>query len=97
MFRQRLVQEMIYQRRNIVTPLPQWREVNGDHIEAVEQVLTEQSVRNAVLQIAMSRRDDSYVHASFSVRADGAHDVPLEHIEELCLQRSRELANLVEE
>src|SRR5262249_28757999 len=34
-------QKMLHQRRNVLAPVPQWRQGEGDHIEPVVQVLAE--------------------------------------------------------
>src|SRR5205823_9360443 len=83
--------------RDVLAPLGERRNVELDDVQSVVQVLAELAGRDALLELAVRRRDNAHVDVVRLVRADGA-DLPLfEGAEQLDLQRKRHVANFVEE
>src|SRR5262249_39721362 len=54
-------QQMLDQRKDVVTPLPQWRKLDFDHVQSIQQVFAERARRDGCLEIAVRRRHDPYV------------------------------------
>src|SRR5579872_2051112 len=54
-------QEIVNQRGNIFAALAQGRHREVDDIEAIEEVLTERTLRDHVAEVAVSRRNDTHV------------------------------------
>jgi len=88
---------VVDERRDVLRPGPQRRERDGDHVEAVEEVLAEALRRHALAQVAVRRGDHPHVHLALAHVADRAHHAALQHVEQLGLQGRRHLADLVEE
>src|ERR1041384_1187387 len=97
MFGERLAQEMIHEGGDVVPPLSKRGNLNRHDVETVQKIRPKLPGRDAVFQVAVRRRNDAHVDETLSVRADGAHDASLEHVEELRLKRRRQLSDLVEE
>src|SRR5438105_2675930 len=68
-----------------------------EDVQPVVEVLAEFAARDALLELAMRRRDDAHVDVVRLVRADGADFSFLESAQQLDLQRERHVANFVEE
>ncbi len=82
---------------HVPRPLPQRRQVDGDDVDAVEELLPELALRDGVGQVAVGRRDDPHVHVH---QRGAAHspDLPLlQHAEQLHLEGGGQLGDLVEE
>src|SRR5579859_250974 len=68
--RAELPQEIVRQRGDVLSAVAQRRNVKGNHVEAVKQVLTKSAARDFLLQVLVGRRDYAHVY----VRSDvGAH------------------------
>ena len=50
---------MVDQKRNIATALPQWRNVNGNNMQPVIQLLSEPALLNRLRQILIRLRNDA--------------------------------------
>src|SRR5207253_10283537 len=51
-------QELLPQDLDVVAPVPQRREMDGDHVQPVVQVRTEAAALDVVLQVAVGRGHD---------------------------------------
>jgi hypothetical protein len=54
---------MIRQEDDIVLALTQRRKMDGNDVQAIKEILPEFSFRNELAQVAVCRRDYSYVEA----------------------------------
>src|SRR6478672_7973250 len=52
-----LVQERLYQQREVFAPVAQWRQRDREHVEAVIQILAELALRHRVGRIDVGGRD----------------------------------------
>ncbi len=77
--------------------LAQRRRAERDDVEAVEEVLTEASAADLLLEIPVGRGDDANVDARSLLRADRLDVAALEDAQHLGLRPRREVADLVEE
>ncbi|KAG9613773.1 hypothetical protein KCV01_g966, partial [Aureobasidium melanogenum] len=93
----RLGEEMFRKQGNIAAPLPQRRQRNTHHVQAVLQVGAEQAGSDAGVQVLMRGGDDAHVAAQ---RLATAHAVILatgQHAQQARLQAHRHVADLIEE
>ena len=49
---------MLRKQRNILLTIAQWRQLQRDHIEPVEKIFAEASLRHGLLQVDVRRSDD---------------------------------------
>ncbi len=89
--------EMLDQHRQIFEPLAQRRHLHREHVQPIEQVLTESARADGGVKIAMSRGDDPHVAAHRPVAAHAFEGAFLEHAQELHLHLQRHIADFVEE
>ena len=54
-----LVDEPPRQRRNVLDALAQWRDADGEEVEAIEQVIPERPGRDRLIQVPVHRGDDA--------------------------------------
>ena len=54
-----LVGEPPRQRRNVLDALAQWRDADGEEVEAIEQVIPERPGRDRLIQVPVHRGDDA--------------------------------------
>ena len=63
------LQKMARQRCDVFAPLAQRRKAQADHVEAVKQVLAEQTKLDALLQILVGRGDHTHIGLDRAVPA----------------------------
>ena len=91
------MQEPAGQYRNVAGPFPQGRQVHGDEVDAVEQILAELAMRHHVRQVAVGRGNDADVDLAASTRPERLEGSVLEDAQHLHLRCPVEIADLVEE
>ncbi|MOA13096.1 hypothetical protein D3C78_1331280 [compost metagenome] len=64
------LQKVACQAGNIFTALAQRRQMDADHVQAVEQILTEFAFLHTLLQILVCRGDNAHVHFHRRVSTD---------------------------
>ena len=89
--------EHFRKRRDVLGAVAQRREVDGDDIEAVEEILTEGALGALGFQFLVRGGDNAGICADNGFAADGAEVAVLEDAEEIGLAETREVANLVQE
>src|SRR5262249_27718326 len=97
MTRARLRAEEGGEQGDILAPFREGRHADRDHLEPVEQVLTEAPLRHGLLEVGVGRRDDADVGSAGLRPAERVVFLRLEEVEELGLRGVRELPDLVEE
>src|SRR5205809_3162564 len=90
-------QELLPQDLDIVAPVAQWREMNGDHVQPVVQVGAETAALDVVLEVAVGGGHDPDVHGNGLGAAHGDRLPLLQHARQLHLRGGRHLADLVQE
>ncbi len=95
--RRRTLQEGLGQQQDVARPLPQGRQVDHDHPEAVVEVLPEAPRLNRLLQVAVGGGHDPGVDRDLLPAADALDGLLLEEAQELHLQGGRQFADLVQE
>ena len=92
-----LLDEVIDERRDVVAPFAQRRDLDRDHVEPVVEVLLEPAVADHLFQIAVGRGDDPHVHALRALGAERLELALLQHAQQLRLHRGAHGPDLVEE
>ena len=77
--------------------LAERRELQGDDVEAVVEVLAEVALRDALLEVAVRGGDDAHVDLERLVAADALERPLLQEAQQLHLRGQGDLAHLVEE
>ena len=88
--------EMRDQRRDILTPFGEWRDLNRDDVESVIEILAETAFRNLVRQVTRGRRDDADIDLDDACTADASEALVGEHAQDAGLRRDRHVGDLVE-
>src|SRR5688572_18050130 len=68
-----LVDEVSHQRGELVAAFPQRRQLDADDVEAKVEVLAEPALSDSLQEVAICRGDDSNVHATNVVGANGTY------------------------
>jgi hypothetical protein len=82
---------------DVVGPVPQRRQRDGDDVQTIEQVLAEAARPDGSLEVAVRGGDDPHIDADVLHAPDPLELVLLQHAQELCRETRRQLADLVEE
>src|SRR6185436_7688787 len=90
------VEEELDQHREISLALAQQRQAQVENVDAVEEILAEQSQRHVLAQVAMRRRDQPDIDLDRNVRSQRFDRSILEDAQQLGLRRRRQLGDLVE-
>ena len=85
------------QRRDVVLPLAQRRQVDVDDVQPVVEVLAEAALVHHLLEVAVGGRDDARVDADRLHAAEPHELALLHHAQQLGLRLVRDVADLVEE
>ena len=89
--------EVAGQGRDVLPPLGERREVDGDHVEAIEQIHPEPARGRLPREVLGRGGEQAHVHAPGPPVADAADLALLQHAQQLRLERQRQLADLVEQ
>ena len=90
-------EERFRQQHDVLLPFPQGRDIDGQHAQAVEQILPERAVAHALLQALVGRGDDADVDRPGELAADTAHFLVLDDAQQVDLGLQRHVADLVQE
>ena len=85
------------QRRHILPPLPQGRDLQGHHGQPVVQVFAEPADRDLGLQVAVGGGDDPDIHLHPGRPADPLETLLLQGADDLALGLKRHVGHLVEQ
>ncbi len=89
--------QVVHQRRQVLAPLAQRRQMDGEAVEPIEQVLAKAARRHRLLQVLVGGRDDAHVGLDRLVAAEPLEALFLEQPQHLGLRGQRHVADLVEE
>ncbi len=92
-----LAREVAGQQKDVVPPLPERRQIQGDDVDPEVEVLAELPLLHEAEKVLVRGRDDPDIHLLRLAAADHAHLAVLEHPEELDLHGGIRLADLVQE
>src|SRR6185312_9221483 len=81
---------------NVFAPLAQWRQLQLDHIQPVEQISTESTRSGKFLKITIAGSNHTRSHLNHFGPADRHHFAFLQHTQKLDLQPGTSLAYLVQ-
>ncbi len=90
-------QEEPRQRRDVLAPLAQRRQLDGHHVEAVIQVVAEAAGRDLVFEILIGGGDDTGIDADGTALADALEFLLLQDAQQLDLQLRAHAGDFVEE
>ncbi|OLB18888.1 MAG: hypothetical protein AUH12_01385 [Gemmatimonadetes bacterium 13_2_20CM_69_8] len=89
--------EMLHQRRNVLGPLAQRRDVHRQHVQPEQQVLAELSLLRGLAQVLVGRRDHAHLHGERPLATESLDHAGLEHAQQLRLGLEAQVADLVQE
>src|SRR5262245_4848888 len=89
-------EEQLDEARDLLAPLAQRRNLELHDVEPVVEVFTELTERHLALQVSIGGRDHARVDLDHRVAAHAGEAEILEHVQELGLQRQRQLCYLVQ-
>ena len=90
-------QKLLRERNCIIRPFAEWRNLDLDHVEPIEEVFAEPSFLDRILQIHVRRRDETHIGSARRVVADPFVLPVLDEPQQLRLQGERQVADLVQE
>ena len=89
--------EALDQDGNVILPFAQGRDVDTQHVEAEEQVLTERALAHGPLEIRVGRGDQADPRRQLCLTTDTIECSLLQQAQEMALLVDRQIADLVEE
>src|SRR5260370_35557104 len=90
-------QEALGEKTDVLAPAAQGRDLQGEDVQAVEEVLPEGPLAHAPLQVAVGGGQDADVGAAGGRIADALVLAVLDEAEQLRLERERQVADLVQQ
>ena len=90
------LQKKIHQQRNIGRAIAKRWKLNGENIEAIEEIGSKAAGRHAFFEFAVGRCNDSHVYLNRLVTSYGLKLPLLQYPQEFNLSLQRQLADLVE-
>ncbi len=88
---------MVGQLGNILAPVAQRRDEEGNHVEAVEEIFAEIAAFDLFLQVLVGRRHHAHVYLHVCGGADGLEALLFERAQHLGLRAQAHVADFVEE
>src|SRR5919198_4378781 len=92
-----LAQEEIEVYGDLFAPFPQWRKVDGDHVQAVKQVFAKKTLLHGFFQGPVGRGQYADIESSIVVAAQARELAVLQDAQQLGLRRGMHLADLIQE
>ena len=89
-------QKMLNKQRNILAPIPQRRQRNIHHLQAIKEILSEPSLCNLRWQILIRRADNPNIHSHRLRTAQPLKLFLLQHAQQLRLRLDMHIADLVQ-
>src|SRR5580704_108749 len=89
--------EMVGQPRDVLATLAERRDVNRQHVQSIEEIGAQATIRDVALEVAIRGRDEANVDANRARCADAFDLLFLQRAQELHLTLERQLADLIEE
>src|SRR5690606_28076433 len=93
----RQYEEMARQQQDVFATLAQWRDIQVEHVEAIEQVLAKGAGADQLFQVAVGGAEDAYVDPDLALATDPPEAALAEKVHQLGLQVRRHLGDFVEE
>src|SRR5271165_2627272 len=90
-------EKVVHQQQYVLATLPQRRDADGNHVQAIVQVLTKQVFGDGLVEIAVGGGDDPHVDGDFTGAAHRTHGALLQNAQQLHLHGQRHFADFVEE
>ena len=87
---------MLDERRNVFASFAQQRELDGDNVQAMEQIFAEFPFANHRFEVAVRGGHDAHVHGDGAVAADALDFALFEHAQEFRLHVQGHVADFVE-
>jgi hypothetical protein len=91
------LEELLRQEGDVLAPLPQRRDVYGDDVETIEEVLAHALFAHELGERAVGGGDDAHVHLHLVGAAHPSDLLVLESPQQLDLHGERRLSDLVQE
>src|SRR6185369_4342735 len=91
------MQKMVCQQHDIGASLAQRRRAKLDHVQAMEQILAELFLVNGFDNVAVGGRYEPDINAQLFVSAHACEAAVLKKAQQLGLERTAHVANLIEE
>src|SRR5258708_22880016 len=91
-----LFEKVVNEHRNIVASFTQGRDIDGQHVDAVIEVIAEAPVADHCAKIAIGCGDNSDVYTYFMCTADSPDLAFLESAEKFRLNAHVQLGNLIQ-
>ena len=88
---------MLGQQGQILFAIAQWRQMNVEHVETVEQVLAQMAIGNGLAGVLVRSSDHPHVHRSFRLAAQPAHFMIFQYAQQLRLRGRRHFADFVQQ
>ena len=88
---------MLHQQRDVLAALAQRRQLHGNDVQPVEEILAERAVGDHPREVGMRRGDDAHVDLDRVRVADALELALLQHAQQLRLQRRAHRPDFVEE
>src|SRR3990172_5969109 len=91
------LQNMVRQQHHVLATLPRRRQLDGEDLQAIVEVLTEPAGSDGRFEVAIRCCDDAGMNLSLPEAAQPSNLLPLDRLQELRLKVQAKLADLVQE
>jgi len=88
--------EILHQQRDVLRPLSQRREVNGNDFEPPVKIFPEAALLNFFLKVLIGRRDDSHIGPDVFLTTEPFKFTVLEHPQHFSLSRQGHIPDFIE-
>jgi len=91
-----LLEEVLHEQRDVLSPLAERRQLHRDHVQAVEQVFSEPPCRDFILKVHVCRRDNPHVDSNRLRRPNRLKALIFERPQNLGLSLQRHVADFIQ-
>src|SRR5215469_2786866 len=88
---------MLDQQRDILMPLSQWRQLDGDHTQAIVEVFTKASAGDQRWQVPIGGGHDADVYGNVLAGTNSTHLLFLHRAQQIHLETGLSVGNFIQE
>ena len=92
----RVHRKLLEEQHHVVSPFAKSRHLDGNRVQAIEQVLTETAVADGLRHVDIGSRHDAHVCLAHVARTDPDVFARLQHTQQACLRGQGQLSHLIE-
>src|SRR6185437_12533275 len=91
-----LFQKILKENRYLLPPLPQWRDMDADHVKAIEKVFAKNALLHPPFQRLVGGGKHAHINLDIALAAQPREFMVLQDVQQFCLQGGMHLTDFIQ-